>query len=382
MDFKPFCNTDIRFINIEDMKQALLSIDMNNIVFVMSGSAVSRLGFESFIDELHIKCADNNGTLIWIKDLESNPTSINIYEALTQVGNKQVDIIIAVGGGSAIDLAKAISAFYKNDADVIYSVKEIKDSIINKNYQGGNFVDIIALPTTAGTGSEITQWATIWDEDKKSKYSIDDSGLKPKLAIIVPELTLSMPPDLTLITGLDAMCHSIEAYWSKYTTPIVQEIAYRAIEIVVENLRKAVDYSTDLTVRRNLCKASVLAGIAFSQTRTTACHSISYPLTMFYDVPHGIAASITLDAVGKLNKGYFFNDDRLFEMFAEYKGIKGYIDSVCEDVVDVDVHLSAYGVTIKDIPKIVKNAFTSGRMDNNPVDLTEKDVVDILRSIM
>lgn len=379
MDYKPFCNTEIIFENMEGLKQRLLSLDVVNVVLVMSESSASRWNMTSFIHELQARYETKNGALTWIKTIVPNPNPRDIIQSLLQIGNRQIDTIIAIGGGSVIDLAKAISAFHSKGTSISYSIDEIKDSIRNKKYQGGEFTDIIAVPSTAGTGSEVTQWATIWDENKTCKFSIDDPGLKPKLAIIVPELTISMSAKLTLSTGLDAMCQSIESYWSKYSTPVVQEIAHHAIEMVIQNLRKAVDYPDDLKVRENLCRASVLAGLAFSQTRTTACHSISYPLTMLYSVPHGLAASITLDAVVQINKGHFPNDDALFKLFEDYGGIMNYINSACEGVIEM--RLSAFGIKDDDIPAIIKNAFTGGRMDNNPVDLTEGDVASILKSI-
>jgi alcohol dehydrogenase class IV len=379
MDYNPFCNTEILFENMEGLKQRILSLDVANVVLVMSESSVSRWNLTSFVHELQVKYETKNGALTWIKTITPNPNPIDIIQSLLQIGNRQIDTIIAIGGGSVIDLAKAISAFHSTGTSSPYSIAEIKDSIRNKKYQGGEFIDIIAVPSTAGTGSEVTQWATIWDENKTCKFSIDDPGIKPKLAIIVPELTISMSAELTLSTGLDAMCQSIEAYWSKHTTPVVQEIAHRAIEITIQNLRKAVDYPDNLRARENLCRASVLAGLAFSQTKTTACHSISYPLTMFYGVPHGIAASITLDAVGQINKGHFPNDDTLFKLFEDYGGIMNYINLACNGVIDM--RLSAFGITEKNISLIVKNAFTGGRMNNNPVDLTEDDVVLILESV-
>lgn len=380
MKYKPFCNTEITFTNKKELEQKLLSLDVMNMVLVMSESSAIRWSMIPFIEQLQAKCELKNSMLTWIKTVASIPTQRDIIEALQQIGSRKVDIIIAIGGGSSIDLAKGISAFYNIEKNGIYSIEEITDSIKNKKYRNCEFIDIIAVPSTAGTGSEATQWATIWDTNKTRKFSIDDPMLKPKAAIIVPELTLSMSAEMTLSTGLDAMCQAIESYWSKHTTPIVQEIAYRAIELVIQNLREAVEKPLDINVREKLCKASVLAGIAFSQTRTTACHSISYPLTMLYNVPHGLAAAITLDAVGQINKGYFPNDDELFGLFSDYGGIKSWIDTVCEGVVDM--RLSTFGITKKDIPIIVDNAFTEGRMDNNPVELNRHDVAMILESII
>lgn len=380
MIYKPFCSTEIIFTNKEEMMQKLYSLDVANIVLVMSESSALRWDMTSFINKLKSKCEISNGTLFWINSVPSNPTQKDIIKSLNQIGNKNIDVIIAFGGGSSIDLSKGISAFYNIEKNNNYLVNDITDSIKNKNYKNEKFIDIIALPSTAGTGSEVTQWATIWDKDKKKKFSIDDMRLKPKIAIVVPELTLYMPPKMTISTGLDAMCQAIEAYWSKHTTPVVQEIAYRAVELVIQNLREAVEKPDEIICREKLCKASVLAGLAFSQTRTTACHSISYPLTMLYGVAHGLAASITLNSVAEINKGHFKNDEQLLHLFDEYGSIKNWIDKVCEGIINM--RLSSFGITESDIPLIVENAFTSGRMDNNPVDLSKDDVAKILLDII
>lgn len=380
MIYKPFCSTEIIFTNKEEMMQKLYSLDVANIVLVMSESSALRWDMTSFINKLKSKCEISNGTLIWINNVPPNPTQKDIIKSLNQIGNKNIDVIIAFGGGSSIDLSKGISAFYNIEKNNNYLVDDITDSIKNKSYKNENFIDIIALPSTAGTGSEVTQWATIWDKDKKKKFSIDDIRLKPKMAIVVPELTLYMPSQMTISTGLDAMCQAIEAYWSKHTTPVVQEIAYRAVELVIENLREAVEKPDEIVCREKLCKASVLAGLAFSQTRTTACHSISYPLTMLYGVAHGLAASITLNSVAEINKGHFKNDEQLLHLFDEYGSIKNWIDKVCEGIINM--RLSSFGITERDIPLIVDNAFTSGRMDNNPVDLSKDDVAKILLDII
>jgi alcohol dehydrogenase class IV len=380
MVYKPFCNTEIVFSNKHELEQTLLSLGSTNIVLVMSESSALRWDMGFFIEKLKTQCESFDGSFTWIKLVAANPTQTNIIESLQQVGTKKVDVIIAFGGGSAIDLAKGISAFHNSSKNDKYTIKEITDGIKNKKYNDGEFVDIIAVPSTAGTGSEVTQWATIWDENKTGKFSIDASRLKPQKAIIVPELTLTLPLMMTLTTGLDAMCQAIESYWSKHTTPIVQEMAYRAVELVIQNLRKAIDEPHDIASRERLCRASVLAGLAFSQTRTTACHSISYPLTILYGVPHGLAVSLTLNAVGQINQGHFPNDKELFALFHEYGGIKNWIDMVCDGVINM--RLSTFDITENEIPLIVDNAFTGGRMDNNPVTLSKSDVTKILESIV
>ncbi|MGI6189943.1 MAG: phosphonoacetaldehyde reductase, partial [Caldicoprobacteraceae bacterium] len=372
--------TEIVYTNRKNMQRLILSLNSVNLVLIMSESSSIRWNMTSFIEQLEEKCKSMDGTFIWIKNIKPNPTPKDIMQALHFIGDKKVDVIIALGGGSAIDLAKGISAFYNSKKNTEYTIEQITENIKLREYENRRLVDVIAIPSTAGTGSEVTQWATIWDESNHTKLSIDNPMLQPKMAIIVPELTLSMPAKITLSSGLDAISHAIESYWSKHTNPIVQEIAYRAIELIVQNLREAIEEPYNLIIREDLCKASLLAGLAFSQTRTTACHSISYPLTIFYNIPHGLASSITLDAVSRINRGNFPNDTVLFDLFDKYDGIMNWINMVSEGVVEMK--LSSFGIKLQDIKFIAGNAFTSGRMDNNPVNLTKNDVEKILHSIL
>lgn len=372
--FTPFCSTEIVFTNPLELQETILShVASKNVILVMTHSGESRWNLSSFVGEIE-ELADS---LIQISSVPSNPTQNDIALALETIRREGIrasaDLILAIGGGSCIDLAKGISAFYS----LIYDPQcgsslpsRILQMMKNKSYTSCNGIDIIAVPTTSGTGSEVTQWATIWDMVNKEKYSIDCPQLKPKAAYLVPEFTVSLSKELTLSTGLDALSHAMEAYWSKFTTPLVQDVAYRAIELVVHNLKAVLESPSDVALRKRMARASLLAGIAFSKTRTTACHAISYPLTMLYNIPHGFAVALTLARVAEFNRGHFPNDDELYGVFSEYGGIDAWIDFVCEGVVLL--RADAFGV--KDIERVSKMACGNGRMGNNPVEI---DVVDV-----
>lgn len=372
----PFCITEIIFADKNIAEKTLLSRSGKKIVLLLSDRAERRWDLKDFRDSLE----KQSESCIWIKYIPTNPTQVDILQALKTIGKRNVDTLIAIGGGSAIDLAKAISAFSRPDKNCSYTMEEITACIRDKSYTNGSFINIFAVPTTAGTGSELTQWATIWDSKNQGKYSIDVPELKPKLAVIVPELTLTLPPVVTLSTGLDALSHAVEAYWSKYTTPLVQEIAYRAIEIILENLGETLHSPYDLSHREKMCKASVLAGLAFSQTRTTACHAISYPLTQLYGVPHGIAAALTLSAVSLFNKGHFPNDDNLFYLFERYGGLASWLWSTCSPYTTLS--LEFFGIRRNNVDELAELSFGNGRMDNNPVQLNKDDVSRILQSLL
>lgn len=380
MSHKAFCETEIIFAKKEEMVNKILSFSKSNILLIMSESSVSRWKLYEFIEDIKSACYLNNKKFVWIREVPQNPTQMDIVKTLKYIGNNKIDLIIAVGGGSSIDLAKVVSVFCDSKRNSNYTNEEISLKIKKQEYGKDKFVNIIAIPTTAGTGSEVTSWATVWDADKQCKYSVEHYNIKPKMAIIVPELTKSMSSIMTLSTGLDAICQAIEAYWSKNTNPIVQEIAYRSIQLLVNNLKEVIDNPNNVLLREKICRASVLAGIAFSKTKTTACHSISYPLTFLYEVPHGLAVALTLDEVANINKGNFKNDVELFDLFKEFGSIKKWVDFVSEGIVNM--RLSYFGISRQDIPIIVNKSFTTGRMNNNPINLSKKDVGELLLRIL
>lgn len=372
MDYNPFISTEIQFMTKEMLEDELSKLNDMNLVLILTESAATRFGFYNLINRMDCK---NN--LVWIKDFQPNPTQADILESCKAIQLKNVDLIIAIGGGSAIDLAKGISTFYGEDP---LSTEVITRKSEDKSYRNKkHFIDILAVPTTAGTGSEITGWATIWDAEKKEKFSIDCKELKPKKAFIIPELTLTLSKKLTLSTGLDALSHAVEAYWSRHTSPLVQDIAIRSIQLIIDNLKKVLDEPYDINCRECMCRASLLAAIAFSHTRTTACHSISYPMTMLYGVPHGFAVALTLNEVANKNKGLFPNDSQLFDLFMPYGGIGAWLDYVSDGIIKL--RLSGFGITINDIDIIADKAFTPGRMDNNPAVLKIEDIREILLNI-
>ena len=176
-------------------------------------------------------------------------------------------------------------------------------------------LDFIAIPTTAGTSSEVTSWATIWDTARSMKMSVEAKWLAPSTAYIIPELTLRLTDRLTLTTGLDALSHAVESYWSKSSNVITREFSKNAISIIVEYLPRALKDPRNIEYRERLCLGALLSGMAFGNTKTTACHSISYPLTMRYGIEHGFAVIITLAEVMKRNEAKIVDFEGLLKAF-------------------------------------------------------------------
>ena len=338
--YDSFCETEIEFCNLDSIKK-YLSEENQNTIIVMSKSSADRFLISDLI---------KSKNLLWIDSFSTNPTQIDILDSLNIIKNnvKLFNKIIAIGGGSAIDLSKSIAAFY-NIINENLTIEYITEKIENKFYFNDK-LDIIAIPTTAGTGSEVTQWATIWNcikNNNDNKFSIEHKSLKPKKAFICTELSLTMPKKLILSSALDALCHSMEAFWAKNTNKLSKELSIRAIELIAYNLPEALKDIREYKYRDNLMIASIIAGISFSKTKTTACHSISYPLTYIFKIEHGFAVALTLYEILELNKNYIDDMYKIYNIFNEYNGIKEWLNLVCKDLIELK--LSSFGVNVEDL---------------------------------
>lgn len=226
--------------------------------------------------------------------VEPNPTVASCTHAFAALEAAPAEMLIALGGGSSIDTSKAVAA------QCATAESHSPDWLARHLRAGAPFASpfrpppIIAIPTTAGTGSEVTMWATIWDELSSGKHSLSHPALYPQAALVDPELTISVPPDTTVASALDAFSHAMEAVWNRAANPVSDALAMRAIATIPSALRRALEAPADVPARCELSSAALLAGLAISGTRTALAHSISYPLTAELGVPHGVACSITL----------------------------------------------------------------------------------------
>ena len=238
----------------------------------------------------------------------------------------------------------------------------------------------IGIPTTAGTGSEVTCWATVWDSEHNKKYSVDTQDNYAYAAVIDPVLASSMPVKLAVSSALDAVCHAAESYWAKANNTVSRAAALAAIKIIMENIDGLLCGKEE--AHDAMAQGSMLAGLAFSNTRTTACHSISYPLTMKYHIPHGVAVSMLLAPVMRLNQPYIKNRKELFGAF----GVEN-VSELSEKVTVIleksgsPAKLSQWGANESDFEELVAHSMTKGRADNNPAELTAVNVEEILRSV-
>jgi alcohol dehydrogenase class IV len=319
----------------------------------------------------------------YVKHVEieiSNPDIEDLFHYYSKVKSFDYHCVIGVGGGTILDLSKSLSAIRHMDID---SISKLRSVIKQKSYVNNqSIIPWIGVPTTSGTGSEVTCWATIWDRERGIKLSMDSEKLYAHAAIIDSALTTSLPKELTASTTLDALCHATEAYWSKNSNELSRVYSLEAIKRIVGNLEKALEQPENIQLRNELSLGSLYAGLAFSNTRTTACHSISYPLTLNLGIDHGVAASLTLAKIMQFNLETIVEKDRLFAAFGvdSCHEVQQFIDHIY-DCAGFSDNLRDYQADDEIIRTIAENAFTKGRMDNNPIELTKKDVINILMSI-
>lgn len=205
-------------------------------------------------------------------------------------GNRP-EVIVALGGGSVIDAAKVLAAAAGDFARVrrFLETGEGADRLAA--------IPVVAIPTTAGTGSEVTCWATAWDTEAGRKYSLARPSLYPRCALIDPTLMVSAPRDLTVSTGLDALSHSLESLWNRNANPVSANHAVFAAREILAHLPALAGDLENLRLRRAMSMAALFAGLAFSNTKTALAHSLSYPITLHHGVPHGLACSFSLPLV-------------------------------------------------------------------------------------
>ena len=373
--YHPICPVDVRVINAVDGQRAVRDWlkGTHRLLVLASKSRCAELNLTPFFTALQ---GDGHAVQLYTA-IAPNPTVDDVAALLARLKEEPFEptAILAIGGGSCIDLGKACAALCGLPGQP--TAASVREALANKAYVSDRpRPELIAMPTTAGTGSEVTRWATVWDPQEKRKLSIDHPDGYPSAAVIVPEWTVGMPASLTFSTGLDALAHAMEAFWAVNRNPLSQELAIAAVTKIRDALPAALADLGDRNARQEMALGSLMAGMAFSQTKTTACHSISYPLTMLHGIPHGFAAAITLSSVMRRNAEAVPEIARLEEVFYDAEGFDAWLEDTADGIASLS--LSSFGVKEADLREICNLAFTPGHMDNNPVAFTQADVMEIL----
>lgn len=228
-------------------------------------------------------------------DVNTEPTDLHVEEALQLCLKEQCDVIVAIGGGSCIDAAKAVAVLTTNGG-------YIGDYMGGKSPIEKNPIPLIAIPTTAGTGSEVTNATVITNTREDIKMMIKHPAFLPTVAIVDPMLTTSTPSTVTAATGIDALCHAIEAYISRLSQPLTDTLALSAIEAILNNIKVAYEDGENIAARQQMAIASMQAGIAFSNASVTLVHGMSRPIGALFHVPHGVSNAMLLPGVLEFTK--------------------------------------------------------------------------------
>lgn len=295
------------------------------------------------------------------------------------------DIVIGIGGGSAMDVAKAVAVITAHNA-------EAKD-FLGLNKVPGPGLPTIMIPTTAGTGSEVTFTAVFVRHDLRKKEGMNSAFMYPDLALLDPELTLSLPPQPTAASGMDALCHAIESYTSVIASPASEMFSLEAIRLISENLRTCVHNGKDLAAREAQMLGSLYAGIGLANAGVGAAHSLSYPLGGKYGISHGVANTLMLPRImefnlpGALEKFAVVaetmgeNTEGLSDRDAAMLAVEA-VDVLIEDC-DIATSLEELGIPEEDFLEMAKVAMTVARpLENNPRKVTLEDAIAIYRTAL
>lgn len=312
-------------------------------------------------------------------DIRPNPTTDNVNDCVRLMREVDADFAVALGGGSPMDCCKAACAIVRGDDNI-----EPYHSL-GKPISAKEAIPMIAVTTTSGTASEVTNISVLTDINKNLKQPMNDPAMYPKIAVIDPELTLTVPPQITASTGLDVLSHAIESYWSTLNQPICSACSIYAARLVFEWLEKAYTEPENLTAREKMAEASIVAGVAFSHPRTTGSHACSFPLTNIYGIPHGEACAFTLDYFVKFNAKHADSDGRL-DALAKDCGFDSAYEmadeiSAMKKRMGMRSRLSEIGCTSDEqIAELTKKSM-SMLMKRNPIELSESDIGEMYNKL-
>ncbi len=333
--------------------------------------------------EAHLRAASIEFTACDRVRPDSGSTLID--DVAAELKSSGCDVVVGIGGGSSLDTAKAVAALATNPGSALDYVGIHK--IRNRP------LPMVAIPTTAGTGSEVTLWSVFTDETRALKVAIGGAMIFPSTALCDPELTLSLPPSLTAYTGMDALAHAIECFTNNACQPVSGSLALKAIELIGANLRSVVLNGHNIEARYAMMLASMMAGMAMNSTRLGLAHALAMPLGSWdLRVPHGVVLAVTLPPVMEFN--YLAEPERFAEVAralgVEIEGLpvleaaRSSVETVRELSRDIAIPkgLAEFGVRDGHVSQVVEEAMRSGNVPVNPRRADAGDLARILRQAL
>ncbi len=337
--------------------------------FIISGPHLNKMGWVEKISAL-LKEADIEVDAFC--DIEANPSVTTVDKATEAFTASGADFIVAFGGGSPMDVAKAVGVVAKYGGSVI-------------DYEGahkvpGPIVPLIAIPTTAGTGSEVTAFSVITDHSRDYKLTVFSYELLPKYAILDPELLTTAPASVAAACGIDAFIHAEEAYISTAASPFSDAMAEKAMELIGGNIRRFVAKREDIEAAEAMLTGSLFAGIAFSFARLGNVHAMSHPVSAFFDVPHGVANAVLLPVIAEYNA--LADNGKYLKVYNYISKIKAYEDEF-EPLMLVDAIrnlCSDIGIP-ENLTIAINNASKNGKISREEIESKiEAMAVDAMKS--
>jgi phosphonate metabolism-associated iron-containing alcohol dehydrogenase len=304
----------------------------------------------------------------WLDTVRPTPDINDLQADIDQLAGQTFDAVIGFGGGSVLDSAKALALTLASDMTGATLRDLLMDPALHHHVKP---LPLYAVSTTSGTGSEVTPFATIWDHDQRKKLSLAGPAVFPHAAVVDPELTENLPRETTLFTGLDSINHAAESIWNINATSITIAYATRALRLAFKALPKLAVGAGGSAERDQMAECSLLAGLAISQTKTALCHSISYPITAHFGVPHGLACAFTMPAV--LRSNAIATDGRFRQLKKELacSDLQQAFDDL-NGQLGVSQLLKKYVASLDELQPLVDEMYTPDRANNNlaPVDAT------------
>ncbi|AFA48516.1 iron-containing alcohol dehydrogenase family protein [Acetobacterium woodii] len=343
-------------------------------VMIISGPNLNKMGVVKKITDI-LSCEGIE--FVTFVEIEANPSVETVDLATKAFLASEADSIIALGGGSPIDVAKAVGVLAKYGGSIT-------------EYEGadkvpGTIIPMIVIPTTAGTGSEVTAFSVITDRKRNYKLTVFSYELIPAYAILDPNLVMTSPVKTAAACGIDALVHAIEAYLSKAASPFSDAMAEKAMELIGKNIRLFVADRQNEKAAENMLYGSMFAGIAFAWARLGNVHAMAHPLGGYFDVPHGVANAILLPVVLEYNA---LADEGRYEKIYHYiknnKGTDNFIPEILvaeirklTKALGIPENLTTVGVTEDLIPAMAIDAMKSGNIAINPRITTQKDIEEL-----
>lgn len=348
-------------------------------VLIVTDPGIVELGY---VNQIVRNLINSNITASIFSDVTPDPTLQNVKDGLKQFFSEYADLIVSIGGGSAIDCGKGIAMKLSNDGD--FSDYMGVDKIPNPG------VPLIAIPTTAGTGSEVTKVTVITDTERNVKMMLSSACLLASVAIVDPLLSLTTPSHLTAAVGVDALTHAIEAYISKRAQPLTDTLALNAIELISGSLRQAWVDGQNIDARKDMMLGASIAGMAFSNSSVALVHGMSRPIGAYFHIHHGLSNAVLLLDVMEFSisgapKRYADIAKAMGEQIdglSPMKQADAAITAVERLVNDIQMpRLGEIGIDKTDFDKVVEkmaaDAIASGSPANNPRQATQKEIIQL-----